>query len=59
MLLKIAGACEVTLDAMVSEKPIKPEDSTSRALQKRFEIVKKLPPEKQKAFITLVDAFIS
>ena len=32
------------------------EQQTSRALQKRFELIKKLSPEKQKAFMTFVDA---
>ena len=55
-LLKIAGALDISLEALVGEKPIKPDEQTSRALQKRFEQIKKLPPEKQKAFITFVDA---
>ena len=55
-LLKIAGALEVSLSALIGEDSIKPEDKTSRALQKRFEQITKLPPEKQKAFITFTDA---
>lgn len=55
-LLKIAGALDVTLDALIGEKPISPEDQTSRAVQKRIEQIKKLTPEKQKAFISFVDA---
>ncbi len=55
-LLKIAGALEVSIETLIGEKPIKPEDQTSRALKKRFEQIKKLPTEKQKAFITFVDA---
>jgi len=55
-LLKIAGALDVTLETLIGEKPIKPDDLTSRALQKRFEQIKRLPPEKQKAFMTFVDA---
>jgi transcriptional regulator with XRE-family HTH domain len=58
-LLKIAGALEVSLEMLVIEKPIKPENMTSRALQKRFERIKKLSPEKQKAFMTFVDALSS
>ena len=56
MLLKIAGALNVSLETLIGEKPISPEEQTSRALQKRFEQIKQLPPEKQKAFITFVDA---
>jgi transcriptional regulator with XRE-family HTH domain len=59
ILLKIAGALGVTIEALIGEKSFKPEDMTPRALQKRFELIKKLPPEKQKAFINMVDAFIS
>jgi transcriptional regulator with XRE-family HTH domain len=55
-LLKIAGALDVTLEALIGEKPINPEDRTSRAVQKRIEQIKKLTPEKQKAFISFVDA---
>lgn len=58
-LLKIAGALDVSLEMLIGEKPLKPENSTSRALQKRFEQVKKLSPDKQKAFITFVDALSS
>ena len=59
MLLKISGALNISIENLIGEKPIKPNDETSRALQKRFEQIKKLPPEKQKAFITMVDAFTS
>ncbi len=55
-LLKIAGVFEITLEQLVGQKVAEVEDQTSRALQKRFELIKKLPPEKQKAFITFVDA---
>jgi transcriptional regulator with XRE-family HTH domain len=55
-LLKIAGALDVSIEKLIADKPIKPDEQTSRALQKRIELVKKLPPEKQKAFMTLVDA---
>jgi transcriptional regulator with XRE-family HTH domain len=55
-LLKIAGALDVTLESLIGEKPISPEDQTSRAVQKRIEQIKKLTPEKQKAFISFVDA---
>jgi len=55
-LLKIAGALDVTVEAIIADKPIKPDEQTSRALQKRIEQVKKLPREKQKAFISFVDA---
>jgi len=55
-LLKIAGALDVSLEILIADKPIKPEEQTSRALQKRIEQIKKLPPEKQKAFMTSVDA---
>ena len=55
-LLKIARALDVSLETLIGEKPIKPDDQTSRALQKRFDQIKKLPPEKQKAFITFADA---
>ncbi len=55
-LLKIAGALDVSLETLIGEKPIKPDDQTSRALQKCFDQIKKLPVEKQKAFITFVDA---
>ncbi len=58
-LLKIAGALGVSLEQLVGTKNIKPDEQTSRALQKRFEQIKKLPLEKQRAFITFVDAFIS
>ena len=55
-LLKIAGALDISLETLIGKKTIKPDEQTSRALQKRFEQIKKLPPEKQKAFITFVDA---
>jgi transcriptional regulator with XRE-family HTH domain len=55
-LLKIAGALDVTVEAIIADKPIKPDEQTSRAMQKRIEQAKKLPPEKQKAFMALVDA---
>jgi transcriptional regulator with XRE-family HTH domain len=55
-LLKIAGALDVSLETLIADKPIKPEEQTSRALQKRIEQVKKLPLEKQKAFMTMIDA---
>lgn len=55
-LLKIAGIFEITLEHLVGQKMAEIEDQTSRALQKRFELIKKLPPEKQKAFMTFVDA---
>jgi len=58
-LLKIAGALGISLEHLIGAKPIKPNEQTSRALQKRFEQIKKLPPEKQKAFITFVDALTS
>ncbi|MBD3421944.1 MAG: helix-turn-helix domain-containing protein [Chitinivibrionales bacterium] len=47
MLLKIAGALDVSLETLIGEKPKKPDDQTSRVLQKRFEHIKQLPPEKQ------------
>ena len=59
ILLKIAGALDVSLERLIGTKPLKPHEQTSRALQKRFEQIKKLPPEKQKAFITFVDALTS
>ena len=59
MLLKISGALNISIENLIGEKQIKPNDETSRALQKRFEQIKKLPSEKQKAFITMVDAFTS
>jgi len=55
-LLKIAGALDVTLESLIGEKPVRPEDQTSRAVQKRIEQIKKSTPEKQKAFISFVDA---
>lgn len=55
-MLKIAGVFDVTLEQLVGAKPIKPDEQTSRALQRRIERVKALPPDKQKAFITFVDA---
>jgi putative transcriptional regulator len=58
-MLKIAGALEVSIETLVGEKPVKQDEQTSRALQKRFEQIKKLTPEKQKAFITFVDAIAS
>ena len=56
MLLTIAGALDVVVEALIGDKQIKPDEQTSRALQKRFEQAKKLPPDKQKAFMTFVDA---
>jgi transcriptional regulator with XRE-family HTH domain len=56
VLLKISGALDVSIETLVGAKQITPDAQISRALQKRFEIIKKLPPEKQKAFITFVDA---
>jgi len=58
-LLKIAGALDVSLEALIGKKTIKPDDQTSRTLKNCFEQVKQLPPEKQKAFITFVDALTS
>ena len=58
-MLKIAGALQVSIEILVGEKPVKQDEQTSRALQKRFEQIKKLTPEKQKAFITFVDAIAS
>ncbi len=55
-LLKIAGIFKITLEQLVGNKSNPMEDQTSRVLQKRFELIKKLPPQKQKAFITFVDA---
>ena len=55
-LLKITGIFEISLEQLVGKKTGAVEDQTSRALQKRFELIKKLPPEKQKAFVTFVDA---
>lgn len=55
-LLKIAGAFDITLEQLVGQKTADIEDQTSRALQKRFELIKKFPPEKQKAFMAFVDA---
>lgn len=55
-LLKIAGIFEITLEQLVGQKNADINEQTSRALQKRFELIKKLPPEKQKAFMTFVDA---
>jgi transcriptional regulator with XRE-family HTH domain len=55
-LLNIAGIFEITLEQLVGKKTGEVEDQTSRALQKRFELIKKLSPEKQKAFVTFVDA---
>ncbi len=58
-LLKIAGALDVSVEDLIKDKPIKPEETTSRALQKRFEVIKKMPPEKQKAFILFIDTLAS
>lgn len=56
VLIKIAGALDVSLETLIGQKPLKPDEQISRSLQKRFELIKKLPPEKQKAFIAFVDA---
>ena len=59
MMLKIAEIFDVSIEVLIGEKPIPQSDSTPRAVLKRIEVVKKLPPEKQKAFMLFVDALNS
>jgi hypothetical protein len=44
------------LEQLVGRKSSVANEQTSRALKKRFELIKKAAPEKQKAFVTFVDA---
>lgn len=58
-LSKIAAVLGASFEQIVGAAPVEVEEETSRALQKRFEKVKKLPKDKQKAFIAFVDALTS
>jgi hypothetical protein len=56
-LIKIAAVLKVTMDQLVGTKPVGTEkDPIPRSLTTRLEKVKHLSKEKQKAFISMVDA---
>jgi len=59
-LVKLAGALKVSMDQLIGTKPVEDDKSpVPRSLAKRFEAVKKLSRNKQKAFISMVDALAS
>jgi|SRR3989339_1074442 len=55
-LVRMAEVLKTSVDELVGSKPVTMGENTNRALIKRLEKVKAFPHEKQKAFISFVDA---
>lgn len=55
----IAKALNVTLDEFTEYKPDRDSFEVSRSLLKRIELLKKLPPEKQKIVSDMIDQLAS